>query len=523
MVVRHSWEILNEKEYQIRNNNGVEVGETVTELDRNIAILVESLIRLGASDVIEGLHHWYQSLANFVLKHVSVGQGDHKSHGLMSAPALTKKWFWIASNFAQGYIEIAIDEYNAIRPHFANGTYILNADTNYISAILYTLDYQVVNFLTSAGEYALLGQWMIDHKQPFDILGIDIYNDLLQQFALGDKADATSVPTSSSLEILLNHMTVQQCIYFARLTNFREYVVALTAGSVTKTRKLKELVKHQLSTKLAAAIQTDSHLKWSALTELSMLKLDAHEHDFALVSWINQFEQFKRGDLNKVYKDPCHWVRLRHYLQHISPQMGEYNINEASWIDASIIVSRVCRWNKLYKLEQSLIDSILHQAPNNQLALYENAKLLEKKQAYSLACSFYGQVTKASGRSHLEKSGELKAKAALAVARLCKHKHWQQGCSLLQEFDTSLVCHNEVEYATAIRNLYRLATESAPQWPKVWFLYGTYCYRGGWQLLDEIKHRRGTISMLEKQLHDLQLATQNEAAAKQISKDFAQV
>ncbi|KAG2186028.1 hypothetical protein INT43_002466 [Umbelopsis isabellina] len=523
LVARHSWEILNEKEYQIRNNSGTDIGETVMELDQNIAILVESLIRLGASDAIEGLHHWYQSLSNLVVKNASVGHGDHKPHGLMSAPALTKKWFWIASNFAQGYFEIAIDEYNAIRPHFANGAYILNADTNYISAILYTLDYQVVNFLTSAGEYALLGQWMIDHKQPFDILGIDIFNDLLQQFALCDKADATSVPTSSSLEILMNHMTVQQCIYFARLTNFREHVVALTAGSVTRARKLKELVKHQLSTKLAAAIQTDSHLKWSALTEMSLLKLEAHEHDFALVSWINQFEKFKRGNLNSVYKDPCHWVRLRHYLQHVSPQVGEFNVDQASWIDASIIVSRVCRWNKLYKLEQSLIDSILHQAPNNQLALYEKAKLLEKNQAYSVACSFYGQVTRESGRSHLEQAGELKAKAALAVARLCKHIHWPQGCSLLQEFDTSLVCHDEAEYTTAIRNLYRLATESAPKWPKVWFLYGTYCYRSGWQLLDDIKHRRGTISMLEKRFHDAQLAIQNEAAAKQTSKDFVMI
>jgi hypothetical protein len=523
LIIRHSWEILNEKEYQIRNNNGVDTGEIVMELDQNIAILVESLIRLGASDVIDGLHHWYQSLAMIVIKNASTGHGDHKMYGLMSAPALTKKWFWIASNFAQGYYEIAIDEYNSIRPHFANGAYILNADSNYTSAILYALDHQVVNFLTSAGEYVSLGQWMMDHKQPFDILGIDIYNDLLQQYALGDKSDVASLPTSSSLEILLNHMTVQQCIYFARVTKFREYVIAMTAGSVTKARKLRELVKDHLSVKLAAAVQTDSHLKWSALTELSLMKLEAHEHDFALISWINQFGEFKRSDLDNVYKDPCHWVRLGCYLQNVSPQVGEFNINQGSWIDASIIVSRVCRWNKLYRLEQSMIDGILHQSPNNQLALYEKAKLLEKTQSYHLASSFYGQVIKAPNHSNSQRASELKAKAAIAMAKLCKHKHWQQGCSLLQEFDLSLVCHNEADYAAAVANLYKLATESAPQWPKGWFIYGTHCYKSGWQLLDDIKHQRGMILMLEKQFHDAQIASQVEVNTKQSAKDFAKV
>lgn len=277
-----------------------------------------------------------------------------------------------------------------------------------------------------------------------------------------------------------------------------------------------------MSTKFLTAVQADSHLKWYAQTEMSLLALGEKEHDIALSSWIDQWKhKFKRRDIEDMYGDPSHWARMGHYLCSIHSTGKSKIQNIESWIHASVIVARVCRWNKNHKAFEHIISNVLMQYPECQQALLEKAKLLELRQDYTEAAAIYGQVVSVPTKQ--DRMDRMKAEAIIALTKLCKRRHWQAASSLLQAFDLNISCQNEADYIASITNLYELASQYAPEWPKVWFSYGTHCYRYGWQLLEDIKHQRGATSVTQQVLQALNVALNHESGSKQTSKDVATI
>jgi tetratricopeptide (TPR) repeat protein len=360
-------------------------------------------------------------------------------------------------------------------------------------------------------------------KQDIDIFGIDILDDMFRAFASGIKTTVAmhAQLSTSSLEIWIEHMNVQQCIYFSRLKQFQKYAISAIAGSSSqKAIELWQLVRRLLSTKFLAAIQVDSYLKWSAQTEMSLMELRDCDQEIALSSWVCQYQYgFKRSDLDETYRDSTHWARMGHYLCNINAAGTEENAE--SWIKASVIFARVCRWKRNFKTSELIISKVLAQYPTCQQALFEKAKALEKSQDYAAAAGIYGQVMRSSTDHNL--ANEMKARANIAMTKLCKRRHWQAACSLLQEFDCTIHCQNESDYSSAITRLYESASNLAPEWPKVWFLYGTHCYRYGWQLLEDIKSRRGATMVTQEVLQIAQNALYAEAGSKQATKDLATV
>lgn len=477
------------------------------------------MIRIRAVEVLNGLQKWYHSTSESVIKRQAGNNADRNIASMLFAPEQAKKWFSVASMYAHGHYELAIKEYKMFRASLCDG--------NLISEWSTTLDNPAIDFLTSVEDYASLKELLQCGKQTVDVFGIDMLNDMLRAYVKDNETRTTPSKqlSPSSFEIWVEHMSVQQCIYFARLKHFRNHVISLSTKSSMPASSERELaICSLLSRKLGMAVQADNYLKWNAQSEMSLMALNTHGQVKALLSWVSSYNhRFKKSDLEKVHKDPCHWARLGHYLR-TGNLTSEHNYTDVQiWIKASVIIARVCRWNKNVAEATSIITAILTQYPSCSEALFEKARLLETSQEFAKAAAIYGQLVHDSISPDSGLTKELRARAAISMTKLCKRRHWHNACALLQEFNANIVCDNEMDYSHAVITLYELACQYAPEWPKAWFLYGTHCYRYGWQILDDIKTRRGAIQVTQKTVEDLQSIVTESMASKHHSKDVAMV
>jgi hypothetical protein len=485
----------------------------------NHTALVEALIRIKAVEVLNGLQKWYHSTAELATKKQAGNITDRSVASLLFAPEQAKKWFSIASMYARGHFELAIKEYKMFRASLGDGKFIPEWST--------TLDNPAIDFLTSTEDYETLKDLLQCGKQAVDVFGIDMLNDMLRTYVqdASSKATLSNQLSPSSFEIWIEHMNVQRCIYFARLKSFRNHVISLsTESSMPASSERKRAIHLLLSDKLAMAVQANNYLKWNAQSEMSLIALDASGQAKALSSWISSYNhRFKKSDLEQVHKDPTHWARLCHYLRTMDLKNEQNLINTQAWIKASVITARVCRWNKNVAEANSIIAAILTQYPSCPEALFERAKLLEISQDYTKAATIYGQLVHTFSSSGPELTKDMRARAAVGMTKLCKRRHWQNACVLLQEFNANIICGNETDYSNVITTLYESACQLAPEWPKAWFLYGSHCYRYGWQILEDIKNRRGAIQVTQETVEDIQVIVKKGMESKHPSKDVTMV
>jgi hypothetical protein len=477
------------------------------------------LISIKAVEVLDGLQKWYHSVGKLVTNKLAGSATDRKILSLLLVPDQVKKWFAIASMFASGHVESAIHEYKKFRASIDN--------CSYASECVETLDNHAINYLASVEDYESIKDLFQRGKQNVDTFGIDILNDMLKTYLLGSKSEATphNQLSASSFEIWIEHMNIQQCILFARLKQFRDHVISVIAGpSIPVSLELEHVVSELLCNKLAVAVQADNYLKWNAQTEMSLLSQDASDKANSLSSWVSNFDhRFKRSDLEQIHNDPTHWARLGYSLRTMYDTYSQNLIDTQAWIDASVITARVCRWNKNITEANSIIDTILKQNPSCSQALFEKAKLIEISQEYIKAAAIYGKLVNTSSSPDPGLTQDMRARAVIAMTKLCKRRNLQAACTLLQEFNSNIICHNETDYSIAIADLYESACQFAPEWPKAWFLYGTHCYRYGWQLLEDIKTRRGAIQITQEAVQNVHNIVQQELERKHSAKDVAVV
>ncbi|KAI8575271.1 hypothetical protein K450DRAFT_262519 [Umbelopsis ramanniana AG] len=515
MIIRQAWVSLSEKEHHLNSCSSTESTDLIADMDRTVAILVEALIRIKAVEVLNGLQKWYHSTAELATKKQAGNIPDRNTGSLLFAPEQAKKWFSIAIMYARGHYELAIKEYKMFRTSLSDGNFIPEWST--------TLDNPAVDYLTSVEDYQTLKELLLCGKKTVDVFGIDMLNDMLRTYVQDTNSKTTlgSQLSPSSFEIWIEHMNVQQCMYFARLKYFRNHIISLsTRLSKPTSSERKRIIHSLLSDKLAMAVQANNYLKWNAQSEMSLIALDASGQAKALSGWISSYNhRFKKSDLEQVHKDPTHWARLGHYLRTMDPSHEQSLINISAWIKASVITARVCRWNKNVVEANSIIAAILAQHPSCPEALFERAKLLESSQEYTKAAAIYGQLVHESTSSDPELTKDMRARAAVGMTKLCKRRHWQTACSLLQEFNADIICGNETDYSHAITTLYESACQFAPEWPKAWFLYGSHCYRYGWQILEDIKSGRGAIQVTQETVEDVQTIVKEGMESKHSSKD----